>query len=99
MSMLRTVTMAAVFGGALLLSMLHPSPAQAADPEVVRFGWYGGPRPWVIGKANGMFDKGMGTKIEWVQFPSGAAALTSLAAKQVDIARLGSSPTVAAIAR
>jgi len=75
------------------------STAFAADPEVVRFGWFGGPRPWVIGKANGMFDKALGTKVEWVQFPSGAAALTSLAAKQVDISRLGSTPTVAAISR
>ncbi len=75
------------------------STAFAADPDVVRFGWFGGPRPWVIGKANGMFDKALGTKVEWVQFPSGAAALTSLAAKQVDISRLGSTPTVAAISR
>ena len=75
------------------------STAFAADPEVVRFGWFGGPRPWVIGKANGMFDKALGTKVEWVQFPSGAAALTSLVAKQVDISRLGSTPTVAAISR
>ncbi|HZA94865.1 MAG TPA: aliphatic sulfonate ABC transporter substrate-binding protein [Burkholderiaceae bacterium] len=75
------------------------STAVAAEPEVVRFGWFGGPRIWTIGKATGMFDKGLGTKVEWVQFPSGAAALTSLAAKQVDISRLGSTPTVAAIAR
>ncbi|HVE88775.1 MAG TPA: taurine ABC transporter substrate-binding protein, partial [Burkholderiaceae bacterium] len=75
------------------------SPALAADPEVVRFGWFGGPRIWTICKATGMFDKSLGTKVEWVQFPSGAAALTSLAAKQVDISRLGSTPTVAAIAR
>lgn len=75
------------------------SPAFAADPEVVRLGWFGGPRPWIIGKANGMFEKSFGTKVEWVQFPSGAAALTSLAAKQVDISRLGSTPTVAAISR
>ena len=81
-----------IFGSAV-------STAVAAEPEVVRFGWFGGPRIWTIGKATGMFDKGMGTKVEWVQFPSGAAALTSLAAKQVDISRLGSTPTVAAIAR
>jgi taurine transport system substrate-binding protein len=81
-----------LFGGAV-------STAAAAEPEVVRFGWFGGPRPWIIGKATGMFDKGLGTRVEWVQFPSGAAALTSLAAKQVDIVRLGSTPTVAGIAR
>ncbi len=73
--------------------------ASAADPEVVRMGWFGGPRPWIIGKANGAYDKAMGTKVEWVQFPSGGAALTALASKQVDISRLGSPPTVAAMAR
>lgn len=71
----------------------------ANDPEEVRLGWFGGPRPWVIGKAQGLFEKRMGTKIKWVQFPSGAAALTSIAAKQVDISRFGSTPTVAAIVR
>jgi taurine transport system substrate-binding protein len=72
---------------------------RAAEPDVVRMGWFGGPRPWIIGKANGLYDKAMGTKVEWVQFPSGAAALTALASKQVDISRLGSPPTVAAMCR
>ncbi|HEV7326518.1 MAG TPA: aliphatic sulfonate ABC transporter substrate-binding protein [Bosea sp. (in: a-proteobacteria)] len=70
-----------------------------AKPEVVRFGFYGGPRPWIIGKALQMFDKDMGTKIDWVQFSSGADALTALASGQVDISRMGSTATVAAIAR
>ena len=93
-----------LFGAALstvfvFLASAVPT-ATAAEPEVVRFGWFGGPRIWTIGKANGMFDKALApTKVEWVQFPSGAAALTSIAAKQVDISRLGSTPTVAAIAR
>jgi taurine transport system substrate-binding protein len=73
--------------------------ARAAEPEVVRMGWFGGPRPWIIGKASGMYDKALGTKVEWVQFPSGGAALTALASRQVDISRLGSPPTVAAICR
>ena len=74
------------------------TPAQAAD-EPVRLGWYGAPRLWVIGKATALFEKNMAAKVEWAQFPSGAAALTALASKQVDIARMGSSPTVAGIAR
>lgn len=74
-------------------------PSHAAEPEVVRMGWYGSPRIWVIGKASGMFEKNMQTKVEWLQFPSGAAALTALASKQVDIARMGSSPAVGGIAR
>jgi taurine transport system substrate-binding protein len=84
----------------LMLGLVHyTSPAVADTPDVVRFGWFGGPRPWVIGKATGLFEKRLGTKIQWVQFPSGAAALTALAAKEVDISRLGSTPTVAAIVR
>lgn len=90
---------AAVLSSILFLLGFQVPLASAAEPDVVRLGWYGGPRPWVIGKATGMFDKALGTKVEWLQFPSGAAALTSLAAKQVDICRLGSTPTVAAIAR
>ncbi|WP_395347103.1 aliphatic sulfonate ABC transporter substrate-binding protein [Variovorax sp. UC122_21] len=74
------------------------TPAQAAD-QPVRLGWYGAPRLWVIGKATALFEKNMAAKVEWAQFPSGAAALTALASKQVDIARMGSSPTVAGIAR
>lgn len=68
-------------------------------PKVVRFGWFSGPRPWIIGKVEGLFDKRLGTKVEWLAFPSGAAALTAIAAKEVDIVRLGSSPTVAGIVR
>lgn len=91
--------LAAVLGGASLLFSLQVPFASAAEPEVVRLGWVGGPRPWIIGKATGMFDKAFGTKVEWVQFSSGAAVLTAIASKQVDIARIGSTPTVAAIAR
>lgn len=68
-------------------------------PDVVKLGFFGGPRPWIIGKALGMFEKDFGTKVEWVQFGSGADALTAIASGQVDISRLGSTPTVASIAR
>ena len=74
------------------------STAAAAEPEVVRFGWFGGPRTWIIGKATGMFDKAWGPRSSGFSFLR-VRALTSLAAKQVDISRLGSTPTVAAIAR
>jgi taurine transport system substrate-binding protein len=76
------------------------APVWAQDvPPTVRLGYFNGPRPWILAKADGSFDKAFGTKVEWVAFPSGAAALSSLAAKEVDISRLGSSPTVAAIVR
>lgn len=92
----RLVLGALAFFGAGFMS----EPIRAADkPDVVRLGWFGGPRPWVIGKAEGLFEKDLGTKVEWVQFPSGAAALNSLAAREIDISRLGSPPTVAAMVR
>lgn len=70
-----------------------------AGQMTVRMGWFGGPRPWVIGKAKGMFEERMGVKIKWLQWPSGAAAITALGAGEVDITRLGSSPLVGAICR
>lgn len=93
----RFLVAAGLFAASFVFAM--PAPATAAAPEEVRFGWFGGPRPWIIGKAEGTFDKALGTKVKWVQFPSGAAALTSLAAKEVDISRLGSTPTVASMVR
>jgi taurine transport system substrate-binding protein len=81
--------------------LAHPFlPARAAGaPEVLRLGWFGGPRPWILGKAAGDYDKGTGTKVEWVQFASGANALSALASRQIDISRLGASPTVAGMSR
>lgn len=91
--LIAAVVAAVAFG----LSLIHAGAQE--KPEVVRLGYYAGPRPWVIGKAQGLFDKNMGTKAEWVQFGTGADALTALASGQIDISRLGSTPTVAAIAR
>jgi len=89
------VSLVAVLGWA----SAPPAAFAQAKPDIVRLGFYGGPRPWVIGKATQMFDKDLGTKVEWIQFSSGADALTALASGQVDISRMGSTPTVAAIAR
>jgi taurine transport system substrate-binding protein len=96
---MRSKAKALLFATALLAATFCIPAAHAAQPEPVRLGWYGAPRIWVIGKAEGLFDKAMKTKVEWVQFASGASALTGLASRQVDIARMGSSPTVAGIAR
>lgn len=82
-----------------LTAQLIECPAAFSQDKTVRMGWIGGPRPWIIGKALGMYEKEMGVKIQWVQFPSGAAAISALAAGAVDISRLGSPPTVASISR
>lgn len=95
----RGVLLAAVAGAVFAIGAPTGSIWAQEVPKVVRFGWFSGPRPWIIGKAEGLFDKRLGTKVEWIAFPSGAAALTSIAAKEVDIIRLGSSPTVAGIVR
>lgn len=68
-------------------------------PEVVRLGYAGGPRVWILGKADGGYEKAFGTRVQWVPFASGADALTLLTAKAVDIIRFGSSPAVAGIVR
>lgn len=89
--------------GAALVALLGVGAAEPAvaqsKPDVVRLGFFGGPRVWIIGKAQGLFEKELGTKVAWIQFGTGANALTALAAKEVDISRLGSTPTVASIAR
>ncbi|MCV2217094.1 taurine ABC transporter substrate-binding protein [Thauera sp. Sel9] len=84
---------------ALLLSLSAlPAWSQASAPEV-RLAWAGGPRVWVLGKIDGSFDKAFGTETKWVQFASGADVLSLFAAKEIDIARFGSSPAAAGIAR
>jgi taurine transport system substrate-binding protein len=76
------------------------APATAAElPKEVRFAWGGGPRVWVLGKADGDFEKALGTKIKWVEFASGSDVLNYFAANEIDIARFGSSPAVAGITR
>lgn len=68
-------------------------------PDEVRFAYAGGPRTWILGKIDGAFDKAFGTKVKWVAFNSGADVLSLFAAKEIDIARFGSSPAAAGIAR
>ncbi|AOA57647.1 taurine ABC transporter substrate-binding protein [Acinetobacter larvae] len=71
----------------------------ADKPKEVRLAWGGGPRVWVLGKADGDFEKALGTKIKWVEFASGADVLNYFAANEIDIARFGSNPAIAAISR
>ncbi len=68
-------------------------------PSEVRFAYAGSPRVWILAKADGSFDKVFGTKVRWIPFASGADVLTLFAAREIDIARFGSSPAAAAITR
>lgn len=91
-----------VLGSLIFAAALIPAiAAQAAEavPAEVRFAYAGGPRVWILGKIDGAFDKAFGTKVKWVPFNSGADVLTFFAAKEIDIARFGSSPAAAGIAR
>ncbi|GHU19044.1 taurine ABC transporter substrate-binding protein [Betaproteobacteria bacterium] len=74
--------------------------AFAADkPAVVNFAYINGPRPWILGKADGSFDKALGTKVVWHNFKSGVPVINALAAGEIDIARVGSVPAVSALTR
>lgn len=73
--------------------------ATAELPKEVRIAWGGGPRVWVLGKADGDFEKAFGTKVKWVEFATGADVINYFAANEIDIARFGSSPAVAGITR
>jgi taurine transport system substrate-binding protein len=94
----RRQVMSLAAGGAV--AALLPLQARAGTlPEVVRIGYLTAPRAWVIGKTDGSFDKALGTKVEWVPFPAGGAALSLLAAKQIDFAVFGDTPIIAGLAR
>ncbi|QPF73896.1 ABC transporter substrate-binding protein [Roseateles sp. DAIF2] len=85
---------------ALASLLLLPRPVQAQDlPPEVRFAYAGGPRVWILGKIDQSFDKAFGTKVRWIPFASGADVLSLFAANEIDIARFGSSPAAAGIAR
>ncbi|MDR2825214.1 MAG: aliphatic sulfonate ABC transporter substrate-binding protein [Deltaproteobacteria bacterium] len=72
----------------------------AADkPAVVHFAYINGPRPWILGKADGSYDKALGTKVEWHNFKSGVPVINALTAGEIDIARVGSVPVVSALTR
>ena len=90
-----------IFLGLLSLTAVATTSLAAAEslPSEVRFAYAGGPRVWILGKIDGAFDKAFGTKVKWIPFNSGADVLTLFAAKEIDIARFGSSPAAAGIAR
>ena len=90
-----------LLSGLAILSVLGLSSLACAEaiPAEVRFAYAGGPRVWILGKIDGSFDKAFGTRVKWIPFSSGGEVLTLFAAKEIDIARFGSSPAAAGIAR
>lgn len=68
-------------------------------PKVVRLSWFNNATPMVLGKADGTLDKQVGVPVTWVQFPSGGAVLSALAANELDIGMIGGPPTTAGLTR
>jgi taurine transport system substrate-binding protein len=90
----------AFLGLAFLGLTLIAPPLSAADlPKEVRFAFLNGPRPWILGKIDGSFDKALGVPVKWVRFPSGPPALAALAAGEVDIVRVGSVPVTSSLTK
>jgi len=68
-------------------------------PKLVRISWFNNATPVVISKANGTFEKQLGTALRWDHLASGGAVLTALAANELDIGMLGGPPTAAGLSR
>jgi taurine transport system substrate-binding protein len=94
---LRRRALIALIGFASLAPLSAPLAHAEGVPAQVRLAWAGAPRIWVLAKADGAFDKAFGTKVQWVQFATGADVLALFATNAIDIARFGSSPTVAGV--
>lgn len=73
--------------------------AFADTPSEVRVAYSGGSQVLMLAKADGSLDKALNSKVKWVQFASGADALTYFASNAIDIANFGSSPATAGIVR
>lgn len=71
----------------------------AATPTEVRVAYSGGSQVLMLAKADGSLDKALNSKVQWVQFASGADALSYFASNAIDIANFGSSPATAGIVR
>jgi taurine transport system substrate-binding protein len=98
MHLKRRTFAALALAAAAVASVAPLARAQEALSEV-RLAYAGGPRVWILAKADGAFDKAFGVKTRWIAFASGADVLTLFAAKEIDIARFGSSPAAAGFAR
>jgi taurine transport system substrate-binding protein len=86
--------------GLLGIAVLTAVTAESQElPKVVRISWFGSAGPWILAKANGDFDRNIGTQVKWDQYQAGGEVLTALAADQVDISLLGSPPTVGGLIR
>jgi taurine transport system substrate-binding protein len=61
--------------------------AASSKPAEVRLAYLNGPRPWILGKADGSLQKALGVPVKWVNLACGPDALKAVAAGEIDIAR------------
>ena len=80
-----------------LFLAISTSAIAAPVPQEVRIAYSGGSQVLMLAKADGSLDKALGAPVKWVQFASGADALTYFASDAIDIANFGSSPATAGI--
>jgi ABC-type taurine transport system substrate-binding protein len=60
----------------------------AAAPEEVRVAYSGGSQVLLLAKADGSLDKALNSKVKWVQFATGADALTYFAEAAISVNKL-----------
>lgn len=82
----------------LLWLAVGAAPAAAAGREVT-IGYQLIPAPWAVPITQGRLERETGYTIRWVKFDSGARVAAAMAAGEVQIGLLGSSPLAAAASR
>jgi NitT/TauT family transport system substrate-binding protein len=88
-----------ILAGLLLTGICSRAVAWAADP--VRVGYFANitHAQALVGKANGEYERRLGTKVEWKAFNAGPSAMEALLAGALDITFVGPNPAVNAYLR
>jgi NitT/TauT family transport system substrate-binding protein len=88
---------------AALLLMASTATQAQQKPVVIRVGYFPNitHAQALVGRANGQFDKALGTgvQIEWKAFNAGPSAIEALFANAIDMTYVGPNPTVTGYAR
>ena len=85
------------FSGSVIafLMALIISSAAVAEKRVA-IGYQPIPGPWLVGIADGSFEKLTGYKIDWIRYPAGAESIAGFRKNQVQITHAGSAPIASA---
>jgi taurine transport system substrate-binding protein len=89
-------TIAAILAGLLALALAVP--AQAADPETIRLGYFQSPNGELLAKGQDLLRKRFpGTRIEYVKFDVGRDVNAAFAGGSLDIGTIGTPPGTAGL--